>query len=160
MHGDALAEPKDMSIEVSVLAPIASIYYGLFGYKLWDGGQLLVGPSFIGLDEESGSGSHEAYTAVIGASQRIWRGLQVRNLSFVSYDRFHSDVDGQLYKGLMLWNEVRLGYVFDFSIKGESLYLNVDTMLALGVTTNEWPKANEDMDLTWIPIDANLGWRF
>lgn len=161
-HADAA--PKDseqnMSAEVSFLAPTVSVYYGLIGRKFWPGGTLLAGAAYIGLKEDSGNGRHEGYSFVLGASQRIWKGLQLRNLTFFSHDRFKSSVDGEVYKGQQVWTEFRAGYEFDFEIQDTSLFVNVDTILATGASTNKWPGAEEDLEWRWIVLDANVGFRF
>jgi hypothetical protein len=71
-----------------------------------------------------------------------------------------SHVDDRLYAGFDVWNELRVGYTFDFEIGGQSFYVIPDTLVGFGATTNRWPGADEDLGLTWIPLDVDVGWRF
>ncbi len=131
------------AIETSATFPLVRIYILQASYAFWDHGEVVFG---VGLQRwREGSigpapGQAEAYTALLGYRQYLWRGLHVESMFFPAYNRFHSSIDGETYPGLELWGEAYVGYKLGFKVGKLPLFVTPQPGIGFSIARqNKWP---------------------
>lgn len=116
------------------LAPMM-VPIGFYGFRvslpMTDRGRALVG--YMYQNFENDLGQPHAHTLLVGYQYFLWRGLQVEAELWPSYNRWHSAIDGQDYRGFDLWAEARIGYRFDFTTRGLDWLLLPQLLYGRGV---------------------------
>lgn len=108
---------------------------GFYGFRLTapvTGGGRVIG-GYMYQNFENDLGQAHAQTLLVGWQQYLWRGLEVEVELWPSYNRWHSSLDGNIYRGFDLWAEGRIGYRFDFRTAGVDWYLLPQVLYGKGV---------------------------
>jgi hypothetical protein len=113
------------SIDFCPLSPVMGIYAIHYTRKISPKSEILAGPSYMRIQHE-GIGHTNAPGFIVGYRRYFWRNLHMDYQLMPMWDRYYEMNEDKTYPvGFDLWNEFRLGYVFDFKIKELPVFLNV-----------------------------------
>ena len=130
------------SLETSPLSPLLQyIDKGIWGlkyaYALTPKDELKLGLAYMNIYLDEGNTNSPAI--IIGYRRYLWKRLYAEYELWPSYDKFYEKNEDQYYKGFDLWNEFRVGYQFNFTIKELPLFVNVAWPFGFGLYSSNKP---------------------
>jgi hypothetical protein len=117
-------QPYLNTIDFTPMSPLMNIYAFHYCRRITPISELLVGPSYMRIPYE-GVGHTDAIGLILGYRQFFWKNLHVDYQLMPMYDRFYEENEQKRYYGFDLWNEFRLGYIFDFNLFNLPCFVNV-----------------------------------
>ena len=112
------------SIDFTPLSPVMGIYAIHYNYFVNGKSQFIVGPLYMRIEYED-IGHTNAPGFIMGYRQYFWKTLHLDYQLMPAWDHFYEENENKTYYGFDLWNEFRLGYIFDFHIGKAPLFINV-----------------------------------
>jgi hypothetical protein len=107
------------------MSPLFRIYAVVYARRVGSHSELLVGPYYANIHFDD-IGNTDAPGFILGARRRLWRALHVDYQLMPQWDHFYEENEDRTYPlGFDLWNELRLGYTWDFHVVGLPAYLNL-----------------------------------
>jgi hypothetical protein len=130
------------SLDFFPLSPVIGIYALHYGYRFTAKDQVIVSPSYMRIQYPT-IGHTNAPGFIIGYRRYLWKNLHVEYELMPMWDRFYDKNENKTYPtSFDLWNEFRIGYVFDFKIRNIPLFLNLQ--LPLGFALYSDPKGKSE----------------
>ena len=132
---DSLTPKKEYkhSIDFCPISPAIGIYAIHYCYKFSPENEFIIAPSYMNI-KHKGIGHTNAPGFIIGYRRYLWRNLHIDYQLMPMWDRYHDTKENVIYPvGFDLWNEFRLGYAFDFKIRTQTLFLNVQWPLGFAL---------------------------
>jgi hypothetical protein len=127
-------------IELSPLSPLFRIYAVVYARKIGRHTDLLVGPYYANIHFED-IGNTDAPGFIVGARRALWRGVHVDYQLIPQWDHFYEVNEDKTYPlGFDLWNELRLGYTWDFRLRSLSAYVNLQWPFGFALYSDDGAK--------------------
>jgi hypothetical protein len=121
------------SLDFFPLSPVIGIYALHYGYRFTAKDQVIVSPSYMRIQYPT-IGHTNAPGFIIGYRRYLWKNLHVEYELMPMWDRFYDKNENKTYPtSFDLWNEFRIGYVFDFKIRNIPLFLNLQLPLGFAL---------------------------
>ena len=153
------------SLDFFPLSPVIGIYALHYGYRFTPKDEFIISPTYMRIQYPS-IGHTNAPGFLIGYRRYLWKNLHVEYQIMPMWDRFYDLNENKTYPtSFDLWNEFRLGYVFDFKIKNIPLFLNLQIPLGFALYSDPKGKSEafkqnaKENPLFYIPLFF-LGTRF
>jgi len=127
------------SIDIFPFAPLIDIYGIHYIYQLTPKDELITGLSYMSIKKKSGITHSPAL--ILGYRRYLWKNLHIEYELWPCYDDFWESTEKRYYSGFDLWNEFRVGYRFDFNVKGLPLYANVQWPFGFGLYSSNKPES-------------------
>lgn len=131
--------PYRHSLEISPIATVAKIYAVQYGYSFSPNNELVAGLAYGNVHYSYGVSN--APTLIVGYRRYVWDKFNVEYQLWPAYNMFYSNVDQQYYNSMELWNEIRAGYRFDYSLMGVPSYINLQGICGFGLLPGYKPEA-------------------
>jgi hypothetical protein len=113
------------AIDLCPLSPMFRIYAIQYSYRFAPNSEVIVGPYYANIHYED-IGNTNAPGFIIGYRHYIWRSLHVEYQVIPQWDHFYEKNEDKTYPlGFDLWNELRLGYGWDFEVGNLPMYINL-----------------------------------
>ncbi len=128
------------SLDFCPLSPLFRIYAVHYGHRFGSGSELILGPLYMNIHYED-IGHTDAPGFIIGYRHYLWKKLHVDYQLMPAWDNFYEKNEDRRYRGFDLWNEFRLGYVWDFSINDIPLFVNVQWPFGFGLYAQNKPES-------------------
>ncbi len=123
-NSDSLKTDYKFSVDFCPMSPLFKIYAVHLCYKLDKNDELIVAPYYANIHHK-GIGNTNAPGFIVGYRRYLWKSLHVDYQLMPQWDRYYSSIEDKTYPlGFDLWNEFRLGYVFDFKIVQTPCFIN------------------------------------
>jgi hypothetical protein len=112
-------------IDFCPMSPLFKIYAIDYTHRITPHSEIIVGPYYANIHYED-IGNTNAPGFILGYRQFFWKSLHMDYQLVPQWDHFYEKNENKTYPlGFDLWNEFRLGYIWDFRIGGVPAYLNV-----------------------------------
>lgn len=170
LMAQATKQPKDTirykhSLDFFPLSPAIGIYALHYGYRFTTKDEFIISPSYMRIRYPN-IGHTNAPGFILGYRRYLWKNLHVEYQLMPMWDRFYAMNEDKTYPtSFDLWNEFRLGYVFDFKIKNIPLFLNLQIPLGFALYSDPQGKSDafkkhaQENPLFYIPLFF-IGTRF
>ena len=113
------------SVDFCPLSPLFKIYAIDYCYRVASHSEIIAGPYYANIHYKD-IGNTNAPGFIIGFRQFIWKNLHIDYQLMPQWDHFYEKNENKQYPlGFDLWNEFRLGYMFDFKAWDIPAYINV-----------------------------------
>jgi hypothetical protein len=114
----------DQSLDFCPMSPLFKIYAIHYCQRLSPNNEIIVGPLYTNIHYED-IGYTDAWGFIAGYRRYLWKALHVDYQLMPQWDHFYETNEQQRYEGFDLWNEFRLGYMWDFRLADWPLFVNV-----------------------------------
>ncbi len=136
------------AIETSPLSPVlqladAGIWAVKYEYALAEKDELKAGLAYMNIHFDIGHTNSPA--VILGYRRFFWKKLYAEYELWPSYDAFYEKNEARVYKSFDIWNEIRIGYQFNFSIKNQPLFVNLAWPFGFGLYSSNKPQSFYDM---------------
>ena len=111
------------SIDFCPLSPFINIYAVHYSRRITPRSELVISPSYMNIHYNN-IGYTDAWGGIIGYRYYLWNKLHLDYQLMPMLDHFYETNEKHRYSGFDLWNELRLGYVWDFHIGKLPVFLN------------------------------------
>lgn len=112
------------AIDVCPLSPAFKIYAIDYTYRITPHSEIILGPYYGNIHYED-IGNTNAPGFIVGYRQYLWKSLHIDYQLIPQWDHFYEKNEDKRYPlGFDLWNEFRLGYIWDFRIGTVPAYIN------------------------------------
>ena len=112
------------SLDFSPLSPLFGIYALQYTYKLTESSSIIAGPLYMRIVYKN-VGNTDAPGFLLGYRHYLWKQLHVEYQLMAGWDRFYEQNEKKRYQGFDLWNELRVGYVWDFELGAIPAFVTV-----------------------------------
>jgi hypothetical protein len=151
------------SIDVCPLSPLFNIWAVHYTYKFTAKDELITGLSYMNIHFE-GVGSTHSPAIILGYRRYLWKNLHIEYEVWPAYDDFWEENERKYYSGFDVWNEFRLGYLFNFNIGKVPMYLNLQWPFGFGLYASNKPQSfkalEKDNRFFYFPPLFFIGFRF
>ncbi len=121
---DSVADNESKhSIDFSPLSPAFKIYAIHYCYRLTPRSEVIIGPLYANIHYKD-IGHTDAPGFIVGFRQYLWKSVHIDYQLMPEWDRFYEQNENKRYKGFDLWNEFRLGCVWDFKLGNLPAFIN------------------------------------
>jgi hypothetical protein len=122
-------------------------------------GDILFGVAYQ--NQETDDGKFNGISLVIGYRQFIYKKLCITEMFYPNYNHFQSSIDRETYIGFDGFNEISLGWEFEFKLtKKVSMALTPQFTYGQALfRTNPWPRHKEELQKIFFP-DSYIGITF
>lgn len=161
LPAESLEDPFRHSIEFSPISTIAKIYALQYAYSVSRNDDLIAGLAYGNVHYPYGTSN--APTVIVGYRRYVWANLHVEYQLWPAYNMFYSTTEQKQYNGLELWNELRAGYRFDYSLFGVPSFVSLQGICGFGLWPGNKPEAflqNTKSEPLFIYPNIMLGTRF
>jgi hypothetical protein len=111
------------SFDFCPVSPLFRIYAVHYCYRITPSSEIIAGPLYANIKYEN-IGNTDAPGFIVGYRQYLWKNLHIDYQLMPEWDHFYEQNEDKRYKGFDLWNEFRLGYVWDFKIGNLPVFIN------------------------------------
>jgi len=134
------ATDRRHSIDFCPMSPMFKIYAIHYGRRLSQSSELIVAPYYANIHYED-IGNTDAPGFIVGYRRYLWRGLHIDYQLMPQWDHFYEKNENKTYPlGFDLWNEFRLGYVWDFRVAGVPAFINFQWPLGFALYSDDSAK--------------------
>jgi hypothetical protein len=113
------------AVDFCPLSPMFRIYAIQYSYRFAPNSEMIVGPYYANIHYKD-IGNTNAPGFIIGYRHYFWKSLHVEYQVIPQWDHFYEKNEDKTYPlGFDLWNELRLGYGWDFEVGSLAMYLNL-----------------------------------
>jgi len=113
------------SLDLCPMSPMFKIYAIHYCRQITPSSELIIGPYYANIQYKD-IGHTDAPGFIIGYRHYIWNALHIDYQLMPQWDHFYEKNEKKTYPlGFDLWNEFRLGYVWDFRIGSVPAFINV-----------------------------------
>lgn len=126
------------SIDIFPFAPLIDIYGIHYIYQLTPKDELIIGFSYMNIKFD-GIGETNSPALILGYRRYLWKNLHVEYEIWPSYDDFYEYNEKKYYSGFDIWNEFRIGYIFDFKVSNLPFFVNVQWPFGFGLYGSNKP---------------------
>lgn len=166
-HAADSTESKDYknSLDFCPMSPLFKIYAIHYCYKITDNSEVIIAPSYMNIHYED-IGNTDAPGFIVGYRQYLWKSLHVDYQLMPMWDHFYEKNEDKKYYGFDLWNEFRLGYVWDFDIYDVPCFINVQWPFGFALYSDDkgkpesFKKHADDNPFFYFPPMFFVGVRF
>ncbi|MBK8944978.1 MAG: hypothetical protein IPM32_06850 [Ignavibacteriae bacterium] len=112
-------------------------------------------------NQKTDDGKFNGISLVIGYRQFLYNKLCITEMFYPNYNHFLSSIDGKTYKGFDGFNEISLGWEFEFKLS-KKVTLALTPQFTYGQAlfrTNPWPKHKDELQKIFFP-DVYIGISF
>ena len=147
----------------STVAPFIGIYGLAFFREIKSfnntRGDILFGAAHQ--NQKTDDGKFNGISLILGYRQFLFRKLCITEMFYPNYNHFLSSIDGKTYVGFDGFNEISLGWEFEFKInKRVSIALTPQFTYGQALfRTNPWPRHKDELQKIFFP-DVYLGITF
>jgi hypothetical protein len=147
----------------STVAPFIGIYAIAYFHEIKSfnnvRGDILFGAAHQ--NQKTDDGKFNGISLVIGYRQFLYKKLCITEMFYPNYNHFQSSIDGKTYKGFDGFNEISLGWEFEFKLtKKVSMPLTPQFTYGQALfRTNPWPRHKEELQKIFFP-DVYIGMAF
>lgn len=155
--GVAASQHKFHSVEFSPLSPMFNIYAVQYSYHFDDTQEAMIGISYADIPQKPAEerqpkwmdilitpntiskeiGVNHSWTLYVGYKYYVADRFHIEYQLWPGYNSFYSTTEKKYYDGFDLWNEVRLGYTFDFT--ESPFYINLQYLIGFGLVEGNKP---------------------
>lgn len=151
------------SVDFTPLSPLFGIYAVHYNRRISSQAELILAPMYTNIRYED-IGHTNTFGFIVGYRRFLWKELHIDYQLMPGYDFFYEKNEDQVYKGFDLWNEFRLGYIWNFSLIDRPAYINVQWPFGFILYSQNKPESfkehAEDEPLFYFPPMFFLGLRF
>jgi hypothetical protein len=112
------------SLDFCPLSPLIDIYALHYSYRFTPRSEFIIGPLHTNIHYED-IGHTNSWGFIVGYRRYVWRALHIDYQLMPQWDRFYEENEQKEYDGFDLWNEFRLGYVWDFEVGSLPAFVSV-----------------------------------
>lgn len=154
------------SIDTCPMSPMFKIYAIHYCRKITDHSELIAGPYYANIHYKD-IGNTNAPGFIVGYRHYFWKALHLDYQLMPQWDHFYEKNENKTYPlGFDLWNEFRLGYVWDFKVASVPAFINVQWPFGFILITDDSAKPQsfkdhaKDNPFFYFPPMFFLGVRF
>ncbi len=151
------------TVDFCPVSPMFGIWGAHYTYKLTPKDELITGVSYMNIKFE-GIGETNSPALIFGYRRYLWKSLHVEYEIWPCYDDFWESNEKKYYSGFDIWNEFRVGYIFDFKVSGVPMFVNVQWPFGFGLYGSNKPDSfwnfQKDNKFFYFPPLVFLGLRF
>lgn len=85
------------------------------------------------------------YAPILGYRRYFWRNLHAEFQLYPGYTKFFEENENKIYNSFSLFTELRVGYKFDFAIKGLPLMLNLQWPVGTSLYESHEPESFKEI---------------
>ena len=135
------------------------VYSLQYSYRITPRLSLVTGLAYVNVyvhDQQGNTiGKMNSPTLPVGMRVYIWRNFHIEYQLWPAYNFYYDRVGERYYNSFDLYNELRAGYRFDFTIANMPLFSNLQYVLGFGLYPGNKPenftKAVENAPLFHVP---------
>ena len=128
--------PCNESLDLCPMSPLFKIYAVHYCRRITPRSELIVGPYYANIHHED-IGHTNAPGFIVGYRRFFWRTLHADYQLMPQWDRYYEKNERKTYPiGFDLWNEFRLGYMWDFRLLSAPAFINVQWPFGFIVTSD------------------------
>lgn len=146
----AQGEPSGGSLETSLVDPFFSIYFLRYHYDLAQNDSLIFGIYYLRAEKTfsgvSYSGSYSGLGPLLGYRRMVWKKLYCEDQLLPLFAIYYSSGSGSTVSGFELWDELHIGYRFDFTIGPARLFLNAQGIVGFNLLKTNEPEAFDTVE--------------
>lgn len=143
LYGEIQASAQN-AIEISPLSPVMNIYAFHYNHLLTDKDEMMIGPTYMRIKYDFGH--TDAGGLILGYRKYFYKKAHIEYQIWPIYDNFYESVEDKRYKSFDIWNEFRIGYLFDFKVLNKDLYVNVQWPFGFGLYASNKPESFKKME--------------
>ena len=154
------------SIDFCPMSPLFKIYAIHYCRRLSQNSELILAPYYANI-HYADIGNTDAPGFIVGYRRYIWHKLHIDYQLMPQWDHFFEKNENKTYPlGFDLWNEFRLGYVWDFRVAGAPVFINAQWPLGFSLYSDDsakpesFKKHAKDHPLFYFPPMFFIGIRF
>jgi hypothetical protein len=125
------------SIEFSPLSPLFKIYAVQYAREFRPKHEYMLGVAFANIDY--GDGRSHAPGLIVGYRYFFVKGLHLEYQLWPAWNAYYEKEEQKYYKGFELWNEFRVGYVFEFKIASHNFSVIPQVLAGFGLLPGNKP---------------------
>ncbi len=133
------------SVDICPISPLFNIWALHYKYKLTEKDELITGFSYMNI-QFNGVGESNSPALILGYRRYLWKNLHIEYEIWPAYDNFYEANENKYYPGFDLWNEFRLGYLFDFKVAKIPCFINVQWPFGFGLYASNKPDSFWDLN--------------
>ncbi len=154
------------SIDSTPMSPLFRIYAIHYCRRVTPESEVIVGPYYANIKFED-VGHTDAPGFIVGYRRFFWRRLHLEYQLIPQWDHFYEENEDKRYPlGFDLWNELRLGYTWDFRAGSAPLFVNAQWPFGFALYSDDsakpesFKKKVEDDPFFYFPPMFFIGVRF
>jgi hypothetical protein len=104
------------SVAIKPIDLFVSIYAIQYERQITKNSEIVFGLYYIGNNNNKYPGTYKLYSPMIGYRRYFWKGLHMEYMMLPGYGRYNDSIMEKNYNSFEIWNELHIGYRFDFKI--------------------------------------------
>ncbi|MDX9770670.1 MAG: hypothetical protein RBT19_09915 [Tenuifilaceae bacterium] len=133
------------TIDVCPISPLFGIWAVHYTYRLTPKDELITGLSYMNIKFD-GIGETNSPALILGYRRYLWKNLHFEYEIWPAYDNFWESNEQKHYPGFDLWNEFRLGYLFDVKVGNVPAFVNIQWPLGFGLYASNKPQSFKELE--------------
>ncbi len=154
------------SLDSCPMSPLFKIYAIHYCYRITANSEIIAAPYYANIHYKN-IGNTDAPGFIVGYRRYLWKTLHIDYQLIPQWDHFYEKNEDKRYPlGFDLWNEFRLGYVWDFKIGNLPMFINVQWPFGFALYSDDdakpesFKKHAEDHPFFYFPPMFFVGVRF
>jgi hypothetical protein len=128
------------SVDFCPVSPLFKIYAIHYCYRISPSSEIILAPYYANIHYKD-IGNTDAPGFIVGYRRYIWSKLHVDYQLIPQWDHFYEKNENKTYPlGFDLWNEFRLGYVWDFKVGSLPAFINVQWPFGFSLYSDDTAK--------------------
>ena len=111
------------AIEISPLSPLMNIYAVHLSHMTDSKNEFITGPVYMKIKYDCGY--TDAGGIILGYRRYFSENIHAEYQIWPIYDNFYESNEQKRYKSFDVWNEFRVGYLYDFQLLNQNAYVNI-----------------------------------
>ncbi len=159
--------PRRHHVEMFPIMAAFDVYSVQYAYRIHPRLEAIAGVAYVNVKVhdryDTFIGRMHAPTLPFGLRCHVWRNAHLEYQLWPAYNAYHDSVEDRYYNGFDLYNELRVGYRFDFNLGRIPLFSSVQYVYGFGLYPGNKPRsfiqAVEDAPPFHVP-SLSMGLRF